>query len=326
MNKITLYPILFQPNLHSVIWGGKKLPEWKQLTPCDHIGESWEVSSVPSSPSVIANGMWKGHKLPDIIAQRPTEILGNRVAAKYNNELPLLAKFIDANDNLSIQVHPNDEMAKREHNKLGKSEMWYVINAQPGAYLYAGFKDEISPEEYKQKVFDGTITDVLAKHEVHPGDVFYLPAGRVHAICSGILLAEIQQSSDVTYRIFDYNRPGMDGKPRELHTSLAAQALDFKVYDEYRTKYEEKDNIVNNCLNTPYFDIRVVDANIPIHRNLIDLDSFVILMCMKGKCTIHTTTKQEVILSEGYSCFIPAAIAEYDIIPEGFVQVLEANV
>lgn len=322
-----LYPILFEPNLHSVIWGGKKLPQWKQLTPCDHIGESWEVSAVPSSPSVIANGMWKGHKLPDIIKQRPEEILGKEIASKYNNELPLLAKFIDANDNLSIQVHPNDEMAKREHNKSGKSEMWYIIDAKPGAYLYAGFKEEISPEEYKQKVADGTITDVLAKHSVNAGDVFYLPAGRVHAIGSGILLAEIQQSSDVTYRIFDYNRPGMDGKPRELHTQLAAQAIDYKVYDEYRTNYEQNNNAVNECLDTPYFSVRIINVETPKHRDLLKHDSFIILMCTEGNCTIRTRiTKAEVTLSEGYSCLIPATIADYDIMPNGHTRIIETYI
>lgn len=144
-------------------------------------------------------------------------------------------KFIDAKRDLSIQVHPNDEMAQRKHGKMGKSEMWYVIKADEGAHLYAGFKQEITPYEYQKRVEDGTITDVLADHQVKAGDVFYLPAGRVHAICGGILLAEVQQSSDVTYRIFDYNRSGMDGKPRELHTELAAKALDYHVIDNYPT-------------------------------------------------------------------------------------------
>lgn len=235
-----LYPLLFEPNLHTVVWGGKRLRPYKGLVPSDEpIGESWEVSAIPSSASVIANGELKGRSIIDVIEAAPEDILGKSVAEKNGGKLPLLIKFIDAKRDLSIQVHPNDEMARRVHGKSGKTEMWYIIDAEPGSYLYAGFQKEITKEEYKRRVADGTITEVLAKHKVKPGDVFYLPAGRVHAICSGILLAEIQQSSDLTYRIFDYNRPGLDGKPRELHTELAAEALDFKVADDYRTVYEE---------------------------------------------------------------------------------------
>lgn len=323
-----LYPMIFEPNMHTIVWGGDKLSAWKGLTPRNHVGESWEVSAIPSSPSIVANGTWAGYQLTDVIARRPKEILGKKVAEKYDGKLPLLAKFIDANNDLSIQVHPDDTMAKREHNKMGKSEMWYVIDAQPGAYLYAGFKEQLSPEEYKRKVEDGSITDALAKHEVRPGDVFYLPAGRVHAICSGILLAEIQQSSDVTYRIYDYNRPGMDGKPRELHTELAAKALDYQVHDEYRTEYEENENAVNKCLDTPYFSVQIIDAETPRHRDLIKYDSFIIVMCISGKCNIRTrSTKALVPLNEGYSCLIPAVIADYDIIPEaGSVKILEAYI
>ena len=323
-----LYPMLFEPNMHPVVWGGGKLTAWKCLPPRKHVGENWEISAVPSSPSIVANGTWAGYQLTDVIARRPKEILGKSVAEKYDGQLPLLAKFIDANNDLSIQVHPDDAMAKREHNKLGKSEMWYVIDAKPGAYLYAGFKQHLTPEEYKRKVEDGTITDALAKHEVHPGDVFYLPAGRVHAICSGILLAEVQQSSDVTYRIFDYNRPGMDGKPRELHTELAAKALDYNVQEEYRTEYAGNENSVNKCLDTPYFSVRIIDADTPCHRDLIKYDSFIIVMCISGKCTLRArSTKADIPLSEGNSCLIPAVIADYDIIPQdSSVKLLEAYI
>ena len=215
-----LYPLLFEPNLHTVVWGGNQLRPYKGLETSDEpIGESWEVSAVPTSTSIISNGVYAGKDLISAINENPDAILGKKVNDKYNGKLPLLVKFIDAKRDLSIQVHPNDEMAMREHGKMGKSEMWYVIKADEGAYLYAGFNQEITPYEYQKRVEDGSITDVLADHQVKAGDVFYLPAGRVHAICGGILLAEVQQSSDVTYRIFDYNRPGMmDGKPRELHT------------------------------------------------------------------------------------------------------------
>ena len=312
-----LYPLLFEPNLHTVVWGGKRLRPYKGLAPSDEpIGESWEVSAIPSSASIIANGELKGRSIIDVIDAAPENILGKSVAEKNGGKLPLLIKFIDAKRDLSIQVHPNDEMARRVHGKSGKTEMWYIIDAEPGSYLYAGFQKEITKEEYKRRVADGTITEVLAKHEVKPGDVFYLPAGRVHAICSGILLAEIQQSSDLTYRIFDYNRPGLDGKPRELHTELAAEALDFKVADDYRTVYEEDNDSANHVIDSEYFSVRVVELSETFHRNLIKYDSFIITMCIKGDCRIKIRpTGDEIVLREGNSCLIPAAIADYDVTP-----------
>lgn len=317
MTENTLYPLLFEPNLHEVVWGGNKLTAWKGQPVQAHIGESWEVSCVASSPSVIANGPWTGRSLPDVIRQFPEEILGHEVSQKYGGELPLLVKFIDAQKDLSIQVHPDDEMARRLHDKNGKSEMWYVLAAEPGAYLYSGFKESLTSEDYKRKVANGTIVDSLAKHEVHAGDVFYLPAGRVHAICSGILLAEVQQSSDVTYRIFDYNRPGLDGQPRQLHTELAAEALNYQVEKDYRTEYPTGDNRANSVIDSPFFSVRVTEFSRSFHRNLIKYDSFIISMCLQGDCKIKIrSTGDEVLLREGYSCLIPAAIADYDIIPQ----------
>ena len=316
---MTLYPLLFEPNLHSVVWGGNLLRPYKGLEPSDEpIGESWEVSAVPSSISVISNGAFKGRDLISIIQEYPNEILGKSVNKKYKGKLPLLVKFIDANKDLSIQVHPNDEMAQREHDKMGKSEMWYVIKAAPGAHLYAGFKQHIDAEEYRRRILDGTITEVLADHPVKSGDVFYIPAGRVHAICGGIMLAEVQQSSDVTYRIYDYNRPGMDGKPRELHTELAAQALDYEVESNYRTDYPQFDNRAVLIVDSPYFSVRVLEFNDRFHRNLLKYDSFIISMCIEGDCRLRIrTTNEEIILKEGHSALIPAAIADYDLIPIG---------
>lgn len=312
-----LYPLLFEPNLHEVVWGGKKLTKWKQLPAHEQpVGESWEVSCVPQSVSVIANGEAKGMDLATYIAQQPAAVLGKGVAKAYDNQLPLLVKFIDAKRNLSIQVHPNDEMAARLFHKKGKSEMWYVISAEPGAYLYAGFKTAINAQEYRRLIAEGDITTVLAKHRVHPGDVFYIPAGRVHAIGEGIVLAEIQQSSDLTFRIYDYGRLGMDGKPRELHTDLAAEALDYNVYDNYRTTYSHEALKAKEVLATRYFNVRVVDTETSFHRNLLKYDSFIISLCIEGDCKIKIrATGDEITLREGYSCLIPAAIADYDIIP-----------
>jgi mannose-6-phosphate isomerase len=322
-----LYPLLFEPNLHSVVWGGNQLRPYKGLEPSDEpIGESWEVSAVPTSASIVSNGVYAGKDLISIINENPDAVLGKKVNEKYQGKLPLLVKFIDAKRDLSIQVHPNDDMAMREHGKMGKSEIWYVIKADEGAHLYAGFKEEITPEEYQQRVEDGTITDVLADHQVKAGDVFYLPAGRVHAICGGILLAEVQQSSDVTYRIYDYNRPGMDGRPRELHTELAAKALDYHVIDNYRTDYTESSNKAVQIIDSPYFSVRVLEISKQFHRDLRKYDSFIITMCIEGDCTIRVrSTGEEILLKQGNSTLIPAAIADYDIIPQnGITRILDA--
>ena len=322
-----LYPLLFEPNLHTVVWGGNQLRPYKGLEPSDElIGESWEVSAVPTSTSIVANGEQKGKNLITVINENPDAILGKKVNEKYHGQLPLLVKFIDAKRDLSIQVHPNDEMAMREHGKMGKSEMWYVIKADEGAHLYAGFNQEITSYEYQKRVEDGSITDVLADHQVKAGDVFYLPAGRVHAICGGILLAEVQQSSDVTYRIFDYNRLGLDGKPRELHTELAAKALDYHVIDNYRTEYSETSNKAVQIIDSPYFSVRVLEVSKTFHRDLKKYDSFIITMCIEGDCKIRVrSTGEEVLLKQGNSTLIPAGIADYDIIPQsGNTLILDA--
>ena len=312
-----LYPFLFHPNLHTVVWGGHRLQVYKGLQSTDEpIGESWEVSAVPSSTSIISNGSFAGRDIISVISEYPEDILGKAVNEKYHGQLPLLVKFIDAERDLSIQVHPNDEMAQREHGKMGKSEMWYVIKADAGSHLYAGFKQEITPEEYQQRIADGTIIEVLADHQVKAGDVFYLPAGRIHAICGGILLAEVQQSSDVTYRIYDYNRPGMDGKPRELHTELAAQALDYHVEENYRTEYVDNTNKAIQIIDSPYFDVRVMEISKPFHRDLRKYDSFIISMCIEGDCKLCVrSTGDEILLRQGSSTLIPAAIADYDVLP-----------
>ena len=320
-------PLLFEPNLHPVVWGGHQLQPYKGLPLTDApIGESWEVSAVPSSISIVSNGLWQGMDLVSVIREAPSEILGHRVNMKYHGKLPLLVKFIDARRDLSIQVHPNDEMAQREHGKMGKSEMWYIIRADEGSFLYAGFNREISTAEYEQRVADGTITEVLARHNVRAGDVFYLPAGRVHAICGGIMLAEVQQSSDVTYRIYDYNRPGMDGKPRELHTELAAKALNFHVENNYRTDYVDMDNRAVQIIDSPYFDVRVMEVTTPFHRNMMKYDSFVISMCIEGDCAIRVRATGDIVtLRSGHSTLIPAAIADYDVIPlHGKARLLDA--
>lgn len=322
-----LYPFLFKPNFHITVWGGNQLRPYKGLDPSkEPIGESWEVSAVPSSISIVANGAYAGEDLISVIEKDPAKILGAAVNAKYDGQLPLLVKFLDAKKDLSIQVHPNDELAMREHGKKGKSEMWYIIKADEGAHLYAGFKKQIAPEEYRQRVADGTIVEVLADYQVKTGDVFYLPAGRVHSIGGGIMLAEVQQTSDLTYRIFDYNRPGLDGKPRELHTELAAKALDYHVEENYRTEYSKTSDQALQIMDTPHFSVQVIDLTKPMHRDMMEYDSFIIMMCMEGECKIQVhSTGDEIVVNEGNSTLIPASIADYDVIPiHGTSRILEA--
>ncbi|MBR0183160.1 MAG: class I mannose-6-phosphate isomerase [Bacteroidaceae bacterium] len=316
---MTLYPLLFQPNLHPVVWGGYQLRPYKGLKPSNQpIGESWEVSLMPESTSIISNGEWAGRTLSEVISEQPDAILGKAVNERYGGQLPLLIKLIDAKQDLSIQVHPNDQMAMREHGKSGKNEMWYVIKADAGSHIYAGFKKTITPEEYHRRIADGTIMDVLADYPVKAGDVFYLPAGSVHAICGGILLAEVQQSSDVTYRIYDYNRLGMDGKLRELHTELASQALDYTVYPNYRLQYPNEVNKVHQIIQTHFFNVQLINATEKIHRDMRKNDSFIISMCLEGDCKLYIkSTGEELLLKQGSTTLIPASLAEYSVEPIG---------
>ena len=317
-NIIMLYPLLFEPNLHELVWGGHKLQTLKGL-PTDErcLGESWEISAVPSSQSVVANGSLAGQTLGDVVRTYGAALMGNCISKANGDNFPLLVKFIDAQGDLSIQVHPNDALAQARHGKLGKTEMWYVMDAEPGASLLAGFKEPISKTEYARRVEDGSIVDVLARHEVHPGDVFFIPAGRVHAICSGILLCEIQQSSDVTYRLFDYHRLGLDGKPRQLHTQEALDAIDFRVFDNYRTAYEPQPEGAVRIVDCEYFAVSVLSTSGSLRRNLLSEDSFVTLSCLEGACTITTSEGHTLSLSRGHSCLVPACLADFTIEADG---------
>lgn len=256
----------FKPILKTVVWGGEKIAPYKGIqTDQTHIGESWELSGVKGSESVIDGGALDGKTIADV----------------FPGEFPLLIKFIDAAGDLSIQVHPDDALAAVRHNgSKGKTEMWYVIDAEPGAHLYAGLKEEIGPEEYSRRVADGSIVDVLARHDVHKGDVFFLPAGRIHAICKGCFIAEIQETSDITYRIWDYNRPGLDGKPRQLHTELAKDAIDYKVYPDYRTSYEPAKDEEVVLVSCKHFTTSLYDLTRPFTRDIPG--EFLVVMCIEG--------------------------------------------
>ena len=233
-----IYPLLFEPNLHTVVWGGERLCPYKGLLQSSEpVGESWEVSAVPSSPSIIANGAYAGRDLISVVSEHPEGILGKAVCEKYHGQLPLLVKFIDAKRDLSIQVHPDDAMAQRVHGKMGKSEMWYIIDAQPGSFLYAGFKKEITPEEYKQRIADGSIVEVLARHEVHAGDVFYLPAGRVHAIGSGILLAATRVAHRIGSRGLELPCGGRVSHPLFLCSEQSQPHCQLTLFQRARHAY-----------------------------------------------------------------------------------------
>lgn len=247
-----MYPFKFRPILKTVLWGGEKIIPYKQIeSDQKQVGESWELSGVKGNESVVANGELAGTTLPELLAREKERLLGKANYERFGNEFPLLIKFIDARQDLSIQVHPNDQLAWERHHSKGKTEMWYVVDADKGAHLRSGFAKQVTPAEYEASVADNTITDILKDYEVHPGDLFFLPAGRVHSIGAGSFIAEIQQTSDITYRIYDFNRKGADGKPRELHTELAKGAIDYTVLPDYRTHYKAEKNELTELISCP---------------------------------------------------------------------------
>ncbi len=320
------YPLLFRPNLQETVWGGTRIKPLKGLASDKQpIGESWDISGIAGRESIVANGALAGRSLSDAISLLGADLLGQKVFSNYRSTgFPMLVKIIDAARDLSIQVHPNEELAQARHHKHGKAEMWYVMHAEPGTTLLAGFSKEITPEEYERRVKNGTIVEVLARHEAHTGDVFYIPAGRVHALCGGITVCEIQQSSDITYRLFDYNRPDLTGHLRQLHTAEAKQALDYQVYPSCRTEYDMPDNGAVCVVECPYFVVNVISAATSVRRSLKAEDCFVTLTCVEGSCTVSIAddeaghdTAGTVELATGDSCLIPAAIADYVVESSG---------
>ena len=327
LNSIEPYPLKFRPILKPVIWGGSDICKFKNIEPRqDGIGESWEVSDVKGSVSVIANGPLAGKPLDEILAVEKGKLVGEHNYERFGNTFPLLIKFIDARDDLSIQVHPNDTLAKKRHNSFGKTEMWYVIKATPQASLYSGFAKSITPGEYVEKVKDNTFTDTLKKYNVKPGDVFFLPAGRVHAIGAGCFIAEIQQTSDITYRIYDYNRKDAQGNPRELHTELAKDAIDFNVYDSYKTDYAANPNHPVQLASNPYFTTTLLDFNEEQGRDLADIDSFAIYICMEGACTLCDNNGNNLSLRQGETILVPATAKRIWFTPQQPTKLLETYI
>lgn len=322
-----MYPLKFKPILKQTIWGGDRIIPFKGLNDdLKNVGESWELSGVPNNESIVANGEFAGTSLRELINMFREELVGESVYKRFSTKFPLLIKFIDAREDLSIQVHPNDELAQKRHNSLGKTEMWYVMDATPGAKLRSGFAKEVTPKEYKESVANSTITDLLAEYEIHSGDVFFLPAGRIHSIGAGAFIAEIQETSDITYRIFDFNRKDANGNTRELHTELAKDAIDYEVLEDYRTKYTPIKNEPVELVDCPYFTTSVYDMTENITCDYTELDSFVVLICMEGSCSITDNEGNTIDFKAGETILLAATTQEISIVPNEHTRILETYV
>ena len=320
-----MQPIKFNPLLKSTIWGGDKIIPFKKLdSKQENVGESWEISGVPDNETIVSDGPFKGRKLNDMVATLKDKLVGAANYKRFGDEFPLLIKFIDARQDLSIQVHPTDEIAKKQGKERGKTEMWYIINSDEGAKLFSGLKTQITPEQYKEMVENDTICDALAQYTVKEGDCFFLPAGRIHAIGTGCFLAEIQQTSDVTYRIYDYGRKDKDGNCRQLHTREAAECINYNIEKNYRTEYLPKKNEGVNLVNCPYFNTAVYDLDEPMTLDYSELDSFVILIGMKGEGRITDNEGNETSLKAGETILIPATTLSLKV--EGTIKFLETYV
>lgn len=316
--------IKFEPLLKQTLWGGSKIIPFKHLdAQLENVGESWEISGVSGNETIVANGQYKGMSLNQLVREMKGSLVGEENYQRFGDEFPLLIKFIDACQDLSIQVHPTDEIAHRQGKSRGKTEMWYTLESAPGAQLYNGLKQQITPEQYKEMVADDTITDALARYEVKEGDVFFIPAGRIHAIGAGCFVAEIQQTSDVTYRIYDFKRKDKNGNYRELHTQLASESIDYTVLDNYRTDYEPVKNEGTQVVTCPYFTTAVYDLDEPMTLDYSELDSFVILIAVKGGGQL-ISEGEEMSFQMGDTVLLPATTKEVKV--EGTVKFLETYV
>ncbi len=301
-----LYPFVFEPILKHRIWGGGKLATvlGKEI-PDNRTGESWELSAVKGDVSVVSNGALEGTPLDQLIAQFPEELLGKDVYKKFGNQFPLLFKFIDAREDLSIQVHPNDKLAKERHNSFGKTEMWYVMDADPGSEIIVGFKPGATPEKYLQALEDKTLPQMLERKKAAAGDVFFLETGTVHAIGAGILLAEIQQTSDITYRIYDWDRTDENGKGRELHVDQALQAMNYDRVDAVR-KYDNAENSANKIVDCPYFTTNFIPLG-GDYAPKVPKGSFAVYMCVEGSFAIRAS-EVDYIFTKGDTVLVPAVL------------------
>ena len=318
-------PLKFNALLKSTLWGGDKIIPFKHLNVSqDNVGESWEISGVPDNETVVSDGPYEGKKLNELVAELKGKLVGEDNYRRFGDEFPLLIKFIDARQDLSIQVHPTDEIAHRQGKERGKTEMWYLLDSDENATLLCGLKQKITPEEYAKMVENDTICDAIARYDVKEGDCFFLPSGRIHAIGTGCFLAEIQQTSDVTYRIYDFKRKDKDGNYRQLHTKEAAECINYNVEANYRTDYIPAKNRGIALVQCPYFNTAVYDLNEPMTLDYSELDSFVILIGLKGEATITDNEGNEVSLRAGESMLVPATTETLKV--DGTLKFLETYV
>lgn len=318
-------PLKFNALLKSTLWGGEKIIPFKNLdVKQENVGESWEISGVKDNETIVSDGPYAGKKLNEVVAELKGKLVGEDNYKRFGDEFPLLIKFIDARQDLSIQVHPTDEIAKKQGKERGKTEMWYLMDSDKDATLLCGLKKKITPEEYAQMVENDTIVDAIDRYEVKEGDCFFLPAGRIHAIGTGCFLAEIQQTSDVTYRIYDFKRKDKDGNYRQLHTKEAAECINYNVESNYRTDYTPVKNQGVSLVQCPYFSTAVYDLDEPMTLDYSELDSFVILIGLKGNATITDNEGNEFTLQAGESVLVPATTETLKV--DGNIKFLETYV
>jgi mannose-6-phosphate isomerase len=319
-----LYPLKFIPQFKDKIWGGNKLREFLgKAGASDTAGESWEISGVHDNISVVENGFLEGNNLQELIEVYMGDLIGDKIFDRFGYEFPILIKFIDATEKLSIQVHPNDELALKRHNSFGKTEMWYIIQAEKNSELIVGFNKALDKETYMCHLENKALDDILNYVKIYTGDVIFLPAGRVHAIGAGVLLAEIQQTSDITYRIYDFDRLDKAGRPRELHTELAVDAIDYNYYKNIKTEYSCQLNELSGLAKCKYFTVNILHFNERIERDFLSLDSFVIYMCLDGEFNIDYYDNETIKIRKGESVLIPAELKNIYLNPLKEARILE---
>ena len=317
-----LYPLKFRPILKQKIWGGDRLGQKSPDHP-SHVGESWEISAVEDNLSVVANGLLAENNIQELIEVYMGELVGDKVYDRFGIEFPLLIKYIDAQDNLSIQVHPDDETARERHKAYGKTEMWYVVDALPGASLSVGFNRDVEQSDFLRALHWQRLPELLHTEPVKKGDVFFIPPGTIHSINRGCLIAEIQQTSDITYRVYDYNRPGADGLPRELHTDLALDIMNYHPVEHPRVQYSLSANQPSRLVQCPYFTTNLLQLDRDIERDYVRLDSFVIYMCLEGRFTITTGESDAVLVNRGETVLLPACFKNINLYPDELTRLLE---
>ncbi len=324
MNKDILlsYPLRFESILKERIWGGKKLvTQLSKNSDKDSIGESWELSDVEGDISVVSNGALAGKDLKELVSEFKEKLLGKKVYEQFGEKFPLLIKFIDAKEPLSIQLHPNDELAKQRHNSFGKTEMWYIMDAKKDAELIVGFQKDSNKEEYLKHLYEKSLLEILNVEKVQKGDVYFIPAGRVHAIGAGVVLAEIQQTSDITYRIYDWDRKDAQGNSRELHTELALDAIDYTARETYSTNYTDTINKQSKIIDCQYFTTNSFSVKGNLRVDHKDKDSFIIYICVEGTIAINGIT-----LQQGQTMLIPAILKELTLKSNNTAKLLEVYI